>query len=207
MIQKYMFCDGGTLEFDDSKSVKELIEYAFDTFGYYEPMGMDIVTLFQAHHPNTNTGWFTTDTTLRCADEIKNRDWLCFAYHLPNVFYFAEGGWGHHMKELGNRPSIDNEVSLTIRFDDFKNTVIVNGKYTFNDIINLLKRTEYISDDCRCVEVIPVGCARKAYALSFEDPIMKVHLSKFEKILEQYNSERIRLGDGEFIYHTELEIV
>ena len=86
MIQKYTFCDGGTLEFDDSKSVKELIEYAFDTFGYYEPMGMDIVTLFQAHHPNTTTGWFTTDTTLRCADEIQNREnWFGQAFYVHNI--------------------------------------------------------------------------------------------------------------------------
>lgn len=90
MKQEYTFCDGGTLEFDDSKSVKELIEYAFDTFGYYEPMGMDILTIFQAHHPDTNTGWVTTDVTLRCVDEIRNRDWLCFAYHLPDVFFLLK---------------------------------------------------------------------------------------------------------------------
>ncbi len=206
MKQEYYFFDGGTIEFDDKKSVKELLVHAFDVFGYYEPMGMEIVTLFQAHHPDTNTGWFTTDTTLSCADEIKNPKELCFAYHLPNIFYFAEGGWGHHMTELGNHPKIDNAVSLTIQFDDFKNTVVINGQYTFSDVIKMLKQTEYIDDNCKYIEVIPVGCARKSYAIPFRDPIMNVCLSDFEKLLEQYNSERIHLDEGEFIYHTILRI-
>ena len=49
MKQKFFFFDGGEIEFDDRRSVKELIEYAFESFGYYEPMGMEIVTLFQAN--------------------------------------------------------------------------------------------------------------------------------------------------------------
>ena len=203
MNQKYTFFRGGTLEFDDQKSVKELITHAFDTFKCDKPIGIDCVTLFQAHHPDTFTGWFTTNVTSSCANEIKNPNELYFAYHLPNIFYYVEGGWGHHMKELGNRPQIDNEVSLKIRYKDLKNTVIVNGQYTFFDLINFLKSTKYITEDCRGIEVIPIGCAEKSYTLSFEDPITKVCLSEFENILEQ----RICLGEGEFIYHIELGII
>ena len=206
MNRAYTFFDGGTLEFDDRKSVKELIVHAFNRFELYEPLGMDCVTLFQAHHPDTSVGWFTTDVTLSCAEEIKNPDELCFAYHMPNVFYFAEGGWGHHMKALGNRPPIDNEVALSLRFEDFNNTVIVNGKYTFTDVIGLLKRTEYIDGDCRRIKVIPIGCADKAYVLSVEDPITKVCLSEFDEMLDRYNAERIHLSGGDFIYNTELQI-
>ena len=206
MKREYTFFDGGTLEFDDRKSVKELIAYAFNRFELYEPLGMDCVTLFQAHHPDTSVGWFTTDVTLSCAEEIKNPDELCFAYHMPNVFYFAEGGWGHHMKALGNRPSIDNEVALSLRFEDFNHTVIVNGKYTFTDVIGLLKRTEYIDGDCRRIKVIPIGCADKAYVLSVEDPITKVCLSEFDEMLDRYNAERIRLNSGDFIYNIDLQI-
>ena len=205
MLQKYTFSGDRTIVFDDTKSVKALIAYAFEMFDYYEPLGMEIVTVFQYHHPNTNTGWFTTDITKSCAEEIKRPDTLCFAYHMPNTFYFAEGGWGHHMPGLGNRPPIDNEVSLKLRFDDFRNTVIINGKYTFRDIINLLKRTGYIKDCCSFIRVLPIGCAGKDYAISFDDPIMNICLSDFEKKLEQYNSERIHLNADEFIYHTELE--
>lgn len=205
MIQKYTFCDGSTLEFDDSKSVKELIEYAFDTFGYYEPMGMDIVTLFQAHHPNTTTGWFTTDTTLRCADEIQNRDWLCFAYHLPNVFYFAEGGWGHHMRELGNRPLISNEIHLEIRFEDFSNAIVINGNYTFMDIVRALKQSEYICVNCNAVRVIPVGVGQ-SYSIPFSDPIMHMCLTEFVKNVELYHNKHLTLAKREFIYHTIFEL-
>ena len=205
MIQKYTFCDGGTLEFDDSKSVKELIAYAFDTFGYYEPMGMDIVSLFQAHHPNTTTGWFTTDTTLRCADEIQDRDWLCFAYHLPNVFYFAEGGWGHHMRELGNRPPISNEVHLKIRFEDFSNTIVINGNYTFMDIVRVLKQNEYICVNCNAVKVLPVG-VEQSYSIPFSDPIMHMCLTEFVKNVELYHNKHLTLAKREYIYHTIFEL-
>ena len=205
MIQKYTFHDGGTLEFDDSKSVKELIEYAFDRFGYYEPMGMDIVTLFQAHHPDTNTGWFTTDTSLRCADEIQDRDWLCFAYHLPNVFYFAEGGWGHHMPELGNRPPISNEVHLEIKFEDFSNTIVVNGNYTFMDIVRRLKQSEYIDANCNRVRVFTVGVGQ-SYSIAFTDPIMDMCLTEFVKNIPVYHNKHLTLTQGDYIYHTIFEL-
>ena len=206
MKQKYTFFDGGTIEFDDTKSIKELISYAFAKFGYYEPMGMEVVTIFQAHHPDTNTGWFTTNISLTCAEEIKKPNELCFAYYLPKVFYFAEGGWGHHMSSLGNHPKIPKAVSLHIRFDDFKNTVVINGRYSFNDIISTLKRTGYIDNSCNSIEVIPVGCESMSYSISFSDSIMSKPLTKFERILEQYNSEKINLAPGEYIYHTILRI-
>ena len=205
MIQTYTFCDGGSLEFDDSKSVKELIEYAFDTFGFYEPMGMDIVTIFQAQHPDTNTGWFTTDTSLCCADEIKNRDWLCFAYHLPDVFYFAEGGWGHHMWQLDNRPKIPDEVHLNLRFSEFDNTVVINGKYTFMDIVHALKQSEYISADCSAVRVLLIGTG-KTYSIPFLDPIMKMCLSEFIINVEMERNKQLNLSNEEFIYHTIFEL-
>lgn len=205
MIQKYTFHDGGTLEFDDSKSVKELIAYAFDTFDYYEPMGLDIVTLFQAHHPNTSTGWFTTDTTLRCADEIQDRDWLCFAYHLPNVFYFAEGGWGHHMRELGNRPPIPNEVRLSLRVEEKENTIVINGNYTFMDVVRALKKNEYICADCNAVRIIPVGVAQ-SYSIPFSDPIMNLCLTEFIENVELYHNKYLTFAKGDFIYRSIFEL-
>ena len=69
MIQKYKFeGENDFIEFDDSKSVKELINYAFDKFDYFEPAGIELVTLFQCHHPNSSTGWFTTDTSKKCSE-------------------------------------------------------------------------------------------------------------------------------------------
>lgn len=205
MRQKYTFCDGRTLEFDDSKSVKELIEYAFNLFGYYEPMGMEILTIFQANHPDTNTGWFTTDVTLRCADEICNRDCLCFAYYQPDVFFFAEGGWGHHMSKLGNRPKISNEISLKLRFENFNDTIVMNGNYTFMDIVHVLKQNEYINSNCDTVEVLPIGVAQ-SYPISFSDPIMKLCLTEFIQKIESYHKKYLKLNKEDFIYHEIFEI-
>ncbi|MGN0547164.1 MAG: hypothetical protein ACI4I3_07510 [Acutalibacteraceae bacterium] len=206
MRQKYTFFDGGTIEFDDTRSVKELIAYAFDCFGYYEPFGIDVVSLFQPHHSKTDTGWFTTDIKRSCADEIEYPNELCFAYYLPDTFYFAEGGWGHHMNDLGNHPVIPNPISLRIRFDGFDNTVIINGKYCFHDIINALIRTGYISDKCKSLKVLPVGCANKSYSIPFSDPIMRFSLTDFEKAIQQYNSKYIKSEQGDCIYHEILQI-
>nr|WP_302286889.1 hypothetical protein [Catenibacterium mitsuokai] len=46
MIQEYNFFRENTLKFEDSKTVKELLEYAFEQYGYYEPFGMDTVTIY-----------------------------------------------------------------------------------------------------------------------------------------------------------------
>ena len=96
--------ENAAFEFDDSKTVREMIQFAFDQLDYYEPAGMEIVTVFQCHHPKTSTGWFTRDTGRICAEEIINTDELCFAYQIPDVFYFAEGGWGASFDGFG-KPS------------------------------------------------------------------------------------------------------
>lgn len=183
MKQIYTFSGEEPIEFDDSKSVKELIEYAFDKFGYYEPFGMDIVTLFQCHHPETNTGWFTTDVKRSCAEEIKTPEWLCFAYHKPGVFYFAEGGWGHHMISLGNHPHIEDPVSLKLRFEDFNNSVVIAGKYTFMDIIKALKKTEYIPEDASYLVINAINPYKEAYIIRFSDEIMSKSLVEFKEQL------------------------
>ena len=56
MERTFTFSGEGPLSFDNTKSVKELIQYAFDVFGYEEPAGMEIVTLFQPG-ARTYTGW------------------------------------------------------------------------------------------------------------------------------------------------------
>ena len=201
MIQKYTFFDGGTIEFEDSRSVKDLISYAFDIFDYYEPLGMEFVTIFQGHHPATDTGWFTTDVNRSCAEEIRYPEDLFFAYHMPGVFYFAEGGWGHHMCALGNHPEIEDPVSLHIRFEDFNHTVVVNGSYRVCDILDMLKRSEYIPEECIFIKVIPVGCADKSYLLSIEDPAISLPLSEFENVIKEYNQQNIPLSSQEAIYH------
>ena len=203
MIKKYTFFGSGTIEFEDSKSVKELIQYAFDAFDYYEPAGMEVVTIFQCHHSKTNVGWFTTDTDRSCADEIENADELCFAYYLLNTFYYAEGGWGHHMIELGNHPYIPNPVALKIRFEDFDNTVVINGNYCFNDVISYLIKTEYVSSDCNQILVNPVGIPNGPYTLSLSDKIMKEKLTDFEKHLEERTKEYYSRAD--YIYHVIIE--
>ena len=205
MIKTYRFiCDSISFSFDDTKTVRELIDCAFEQFDYYEPAGMDLVTIFQCHHSKSNNGWFTRDTSRICAEEIENPDELCFAYQKSDVFYFAEGGWGHHMTDLGNHPIIPNPVALKLRFEDFDNTVVINGKYTFSDIIGYLKETEYIPGNSSRLLVHPIGIPGGLLCISFYDTIMKLPLKEFEAAIKNEIDEAY--PDHGFIYHRVFEI-
>ena len=188
--------------------MKELIAYAFDEFGYDEPFGMNIVTIFQPMNSNTSTGWFTTEVSRKCVDEIeKNHGEMCFAYYLPDVFYFAEGGWGHHMEELGNHPIIPNAVTINLRVDDVENTVVINGTYSLNDVINALKRTGYVNIDYKHVMVsIREGYFRGKYIIPITDRIVDAPLSGFAENIKQYIAKHVK-SEAPDIINCELEIV
>lgn len=189
MLRKYRFSDG-TVEFDDSKNVRALLAYAFDAFGYYEPIGMQYVTLFQCHHSRSDEGWFTTDVDRSCAEEIENRDELCYAYHMPGVFYFAEGGWGHHMVRLGNHPELPDPVSLSLKFEDFENEVVISGRYCLRDVVRFLQRSGYVDSDLAAVRVLEIptrdSVFPRRYAIPLTDPIMGVKLVGLEGALADY---------------------
>ena len=186
MLRTYEFYAEKPIQFDDERTVGELIQYAFDEFDYYEPFGMDIVTVFQSYHPDTSTGWFTTDKNKKLKDEIVTRDVLCFAYYIPGVFYFAEGGWGHHMRGLGNHPRLENPVALKLRLDDSSNdnTIVFAGNLTMNKIIDAFKRTEYIDKNLTEIKIY-IFCRMYAYEriYSLSDSIMDLPLTEFEKLL------------------------
>ena len=182
MERTFTFSGEGPLSFDNTKSVKELIQYAFDVFGYEEPAGMEIVTLFQPG-ARTYTGWFTTDTARSCAEEIECAEDLCFAYHMPDVFYFAEGGWGHHMPHLGNHPQIEQPVLLHLRFEDFNHSVVINGKYSFDDVIHFLKKTNYLPENANSLCIRAVNPYREPVWVSFDSALMGLSLTEFEKQL------------------------
>ena len=165
---------------------------------------MEIVTVFQAHHSKTNTGWFTTHTDHICSKEIENPDELCFAYYLPDYFYFAEGGWGHHMIELGNHPRIPNPISIRLIFIDFNNTVVINGNCTFENIVGFLKKTEYLSDDCHYLQVHLVGNERRKYSIPFSDKMMRVALHEAMEMIDEYAKQQFPNLDP--YYRVDIEI-
>lgn len=152
MTKKYSFFNEGnitTVELDDNKTVRKFIEYVFNLFDYYEPFGMDIVTVYSAnpHH-------FILDANQKMIDEIDSNAYcFCLAYHMPGCFYFAEGGCGHHMCELVNHPELSAATSLQLQFDDFDNTVVFSGKLTMNKIIKALVDAEYLEDYPNQIEV------------------------------------------------------
>ena len=135
----------------------------------FEPLGEQILTLFESHSPKRTSGWFIIDANQTCAESITNPKDLCLAYHMPGVFYFAEGGWGHHMTTLGNHPVLDTPVSFKLSLEGFRNTVVVSGKYTFREMINLLLNTGYISPDAHEIIISYVGVADYRTIIQFQD--------------------------------------
>lgn len=134
--------------FDDRKPVKELIKFVFDQGDYYEPAGMNIVTLYDASSYHV-----ITDTTMPCYKAFSSQgnmghgnNGLCLAYYLPNRFFYAEGGWGKHMIEMDVVENISDPVAVEFRFTDFKNTVVLNGNLTIRQIYNYLLKTTYIEE-------------------------------------------------------------
>ena len=196
MIQIYKFFgENSSLEFDDSKTVKELIQYAFEQFDYYEPFGMDTVTIYQSGHAH-----FTLDTSRKCSEEIKNLDGICFAYHIPNFLYYAEGGWGHHMPELSNHPVFNNPVSLKIKFEDFNHTVIFEGTHSFREVLKLLKRVGYIDESIERIKIQVLAYPNPNYTeyIDCHNPILDTPMIEFYKTLPTDGIVTLILGGVDY---------
>lgn len=180
MLQTYKFWGENAFEFDDSKTVKELIQYAFEQFDYYEPFGMHTVTVYQTGHAH-----FTQDTSRKCYEEIKDPNDLCFAYYIPGFLYYAEGGWGHHMSELVNHPVFDDPVSLKLKFEEFNHTVVFEGRHSFREVLRLFKKVGYVSDSVTQIKVDVVAYPKPNYTKLIDccNPILDDPISEFYKIL------------------------
>lgn len=185
MIKTYSFLGEDSLEFDDSRSVKDLVEYAFDTFGYYEPFGMDAVTVYQ-YDPSHR---FVIDSSLKCRDVLNDGNRLCFAYFVPETLYYVEGGWGHHMHELVGHPDFKNPVSLKLKFDEFDHTVVFEGTQSFRKILNLLYRVGYIESERPITTIQVMRDSQQNYyeKIYFEDPILDKSILEFGRMLEKYD--------------------
>jgi hypothetical protein len=139
---RYDIFDMGSVEFDENRTIAELVSDVFAQYDYYEPMGMDAVTVYDLH-----TRQIQTDRTRTCKEAGLHRE-LCIAYYKPPYFYYVEGGWGHHMIQMHARADIPDAVSFQLRFEDFKGSPVINGNATLGQLFTFLKRCEYIDADC-----------------------------------------------------------
>ena len=142
MERLYRFFDMVDVVFDDERSVKELMEHVFEESGYYEPVGMDIVTVYDA-----SKYYVVTDTSKKCKDELNpfGNNGFTVAYLKKDAFFFAEGGWGHHMIDMNAAKLISNPINVKVIFDDFNNSVVINGNIKLGEIYSFLLDATYIS--------------------------------------------------------------
>ena len=121
-----------------------------------------------------------------------------------------ERGEKYHMRELGNHPEIPNAVEIILRFTDFYNTVVINGKYCLNDIVHFLKKSEYISAASKMIRIIAVyrnlsSYLHNSYIIPLSDPIMNVKLSDFDEEILKYHSQYLETTN--YLYHYIIEFV
>lgn len=191
MIQSYKFFGESSFEFEDSKSVKELILYAFELFGYHEPFGMNTVTIYQSNYTH-----FTLDTRRKCYEEIKDPNGLCFAYYIPGFLYYAEGGWGHHMSELPNHPVFNSPISFKIKFEGFNHSVVFEGTHSFREVLDLLKRVGYIDESLKRIKIQVLAYPKPNYAkyIDCQNSILDVPMVEFYKTLPKDGVVTLILG-------------
>lgn len=186
MVRTYTFFDrdavGESVEFDDSGTVRKLVGHAFEELGYYEPFGMDTVTVYQGRFPYAH---FTLDTERTCREEIQDPGHLCFAYHVPGLLYYAEGGWGHHMHELPNHPAFRQPVSLKLKFEKFDHTVVFEGTRSFREVLDLLMKVGYVDKSISRIKVWVMRDQEPNYTryLGLHDSILYQPMTAFEEAL------------------------
>ncbi|MGN1019486.1 MAG: hypothetical protein ACI4O7_03855 [Aristaeellaceae bacterium] len=135
----------------------------------------------------------------KCCDAISNPNDLCLAYHMPGVFYYAEGGWGHHMKSIGNHPALENPVSFMLVMEDFRNTVVAAGSCRLGDMVRLLQDNDYIPRDTQRIIVDFIGALNDRWSIplidarmtqSIRDVMQYIHSSRPEGAYEPVISFR-----------------
>ncbi len=142
MKRQYRFFDMEDVVFDDKKTVRELVEYVFEQSGYYEPMGMDVVTVYDA-----SKYYVVTDPSKKCKDELdpSGGNGFTIAYLKEDKFFFAEGGWGHHMIDMNAAKLIRDPININVIFNGFDHSVVIHGALTLGEIYSFLRDTTYIS--------------------------------------------------------------
>ena len=167
MERLYRFFDMEHVTFDDEKTVAELIAAVYAKSDCYEPMGMDAVTVYDAGQYRV-----VTDTSRKCKEELdpSHNNGFCLAYFKKGKFFFAEGGWGHHMTELCPPGWVDDPVCITLAFGDFESAVVINQALTLGEITAFLRNTAYIrSDECLFLVGERLEPPRKSYDVRTAD--------------------------------------
>ena len=83
-----------TIDFDENKSVAELVAAVCKKYPLLMPKDLGTVTVYDPSHYHV-----VTDLSASVKDENLSGG-LCFAYFVKNEFLYVEGSWGHHMIDM-----------------------------------------------------------------------------------------------------------
>lgn len=123
------------------------METAFILYDYWEPAGLELVTIYDAENFN-----IVLDRNMTCKEACLG-NLLCIAYFKPNVFFYVEGGWGHQMIQMNAAKHIEDPVSFKLIFEDFNGSPVINGNITLRQLFAFLTDAGYIDEDCHMFEI------------------------------------------------------
>ena len=147
MKRQYRFFDMEAVAFDDEGTVSELIRHVLMQSDRDVPMGLDSVTVYDA-----GQYCVVTDTSQKCKNVLEplGNNGFCLAFCKQGKFFFAEGGWGHHMMELCPPQAVEDPVSVTLAFGNFKSSIVINQGVTLGEMFVFLRDMGYITPaECR----------------------------------------------------------
>lgn len=149
-MKEYNFFDTEekiSILFDENKTISDLINAVFEKYDFYEPNGIECVTVYdmQGYHVVTNR-------MHTLAEEHLSSE-LCFAYYLPGEFLYVEGGWGHHMIQMDACRSIKEPLMFEIEINKntTKRNMVCSSEFTVQQLYNGL--VAYFDDKRTRIEV------------------------------------------------------
>ncbi len=148
------------IEFDENRSVAELISAVYEKYGIEAKNGIDGVTVYDMknYHVVTNRKSSLKKENLSSG--------LCFAYFKKDKFLYVEGGWGHHMIKMDAVSKIREPFMFYMSFikplNDY--AFVANKKMTVAELYGELVKGEYIHK-CSYVDVYHINRGSASYEL------------------------------------------
>lgn len=148
------------IDFDENRTVKELISAVYEKYGFEAKHGLDVVTIYDMknYHVVTNR-----KNTLKKENVSSG---LCFAYFKKGEFLYVEGGWGHHMIKMDAVSQIKEPFMFYMSFDKVLNdfAFVATKKMTIKMLYEALYKSEHIYT-CSYIDIYNVNRGGANYEL------------------------------------------
>lgn len=154
------------IDFDENRSVADLISAVYEKYGFEAKNGIDVVTVYDMKNYHV-----VTDRKRTLKKENLSSG-LCFAYFKKGEFLYVEGGWGHHMIQMDATSKVKDPFMFYMSFDKVLNdyAFVATKKMTVEKLFKALCKGEHIYR-CSRIDVFDVSRGSATYELLKSVPI------------------------------------